>query len=704
MVNKLSNLQKLFLLFSAIILVTIQTFLLSFYRNIEKDKQIAAARFFGESVATSIHLSLRENVILSDYLKGLYVKYHENFVNDFDLICEDIVLPSNSISGIYIAPNGIIKGAYPKRNVEVSRNFSIFESPEMKSQAYETVASKNVSISGPHNLLEGGVGLVIRNPIYENGEFSAFLIVVVNWESFVSDVLSRLPQENSGYHFAVWNNDVKNSVTDEYNYIFKNCNDDVSKLVNTNIIIPSDTWHLAIEPSNGWKDLSTMYHEIALTIFLVVIILGGILFRQISNNKKLYKAQHDDLTDLLSRSTFLKRTSVLLKNNPSEAICIVAADIENFKMTNSIYGTEKCDEILKYLASEYRSLSYNNLCTRFGSDYFIFVLKSKGTESDIQLLEEFEKTIADNSPVEHLTVKYGYLGNIDKSAPINLQCDKALLAAKSILHNYEKTIANYEGPLSIKNEKSQLFESSFLSALQNGDFKVWFQPKFDAFTEELVGAEALVRWIKSDGTVVSPTEFIHVFEDDGLIYKLDMYVFEKVCRYIKEWIEKGKQVVPISVNISRISLRHKNVIKEYEKIVRDVGISSEYVPLEITESSTTASKQIKQLTQDLKSAGFKIHMDDFGTGLSSLESLNILPFDVIKLDKSLIDFIGTPVGEELLRHIIELVQFMDLKIIAEGVETKDQLEFLRKLKCNHIQGYYYAAPMSYEKFIDYTTK
>lgn len=701
---RLSKLQKMVFLISTIVLITMQVLFLCFYRNVERDKQITAAKFFGESVATSIHLSLRENVVVADYLKGLYIKYHENFIKDFDLICEDIAASRQSISGIFIAPDGIIKGAYPKRNVEISRDFSIFDSPEMGNQANATVNSRRVSISGPHNLLEGGVGLVIRNPIYEDGKFSAFLIVVINWDSFVSEVLSRLPSENSGYHFAVWNNDVINSVTDEYSFIFKNCNTDVSKLVNINIPIPNDVWHLAIEPSNGWKDFSVMYHEIALTVFIVMIILGAILFRQISNNKKLYKAQHDDLTDLLSRSTFLKRTTALLKNNPYETICIVAADIENFKMTNSIYGTEKCDEILKYLASEFRAISHNNLCTRFGSDHFIFILQSYGTEADIQLLEEFSKTIADNSPVEHLTIKYGYLGNIDKSAPINLQCDKALLAAKSILHNYEKTVANYEGPLSSKNERSQLLESSFLDALQNDNFKIWFQPKFDAFTEELVGAEALVRWIKSDGTIVSPVEFIHVFEDDGLIYKLDMYVFEKVCRYIKDWLNKGEKVIPISVNISRTTLRHKDVIKEYERIVHEVGISPDYVPLEITESSTTVNNQIKQLTQDLKNAGFKIHMDDFGTGLSSLESLNILPFDVIKLDKSLIDFIGTPVGEELLRHIVELVQFMNLKTIAEGVETKEQLEFLRRLKCNHIQGYYYAAPMPYEKFLEFRLK
>lgn len=697
---RLSKGQISLLFVSCVFLVSLQFMGLSFYKNLQKDKQVNAAKAFGESVATAIHLILNQNIVISSNIKGLYAKYRESFLKDFEIIVPDLIRNNLEIETVYLAPDGIIAASYPPS--VGAKGFQVMDFSDISPDVHKALESRRPTISGPHNLLGGGVGFIVRNPIFDdNDEFIGFAIVSLNWDTFVKEILSRIPKEDSGYHFGVWVDGDEFTVTDSYGYIFKNCQGDISRLVSTTINIPNKIWYLAVEPSEGWKDYSNMLQEMIVSSVFVLAILLGIFFRQISNSKKIYIAQHDDLTDLFSRTTFLQKTEALLRNNPDEKIDIVAADIENFKVTNSMYGTEKCDEVLIYLANCFMNISPYKLCTRFGSDHFIFILKSNSTEKDVEYIERVAEKIAKEAPIEHLTVKYGFLGNVKRDDPVNLQCDKALIAAKSILHNYEKTVANYDGPLSTKNEKSQRLESSFLSALKNGDFKVWLQPKFDAVTEELVGAEALVRWIKDDGTVISPAEFIHVFEDDGLIYRLDMYVFEKVCSKIKYWLDKGKNILPISVNISRTSLQHKNVIKEYERILKEFDLPSEYVPLEITESSTAANKRIKELTEDLRTTGFKIHMDDFGTGLSSLESLNLLPFDVIKLDKSLIDFIGTPVGEELLRHMVELIRFMNLKVIAEGVETKEQLDFLRALRCDHIQGYYYAAPMSYDDFIQF---
>lgn len=698
---RLSAVQSFLLILALVTLISTQWFCLYCYQRVQREKQYSASKVYGEGISTSVHLVLKEGVLISEIIKNLYLKYHDAFVDDFTHICGDFINNEKLMKSISIAPNGIVQGIYPVSE-EQGIGFDVFGMESVYSEDYlKAVYARDVTISGPHELVDGKHGLIIRNPIYENGKFSAFAIVVIDWDEFSNEILLRIPTESAGYNFAVWNRYNKNICVDENGYILTNADCEISKDATVKVSISSDTWYLSIQPTGGWKDFSNMRHEIIFSSIIVLIIFLGILFRQISNSQKLYEAQHDELTGVLSRRKFLQSVEKQINNNPNEKIALVAADIENFKVTNSIYGTKKCDEILKYLAECFKFLSPYGLCTRFGSDHFIFVIKQESVESDIAFIEESAEQISLNAPVENITIKYGYYGNVNNSNAVNLLCDKALLAAKSILHNYEKTVANYDGPLSVKNEKSQLFESSFNKSLKNGDFKVWFQPKFDANTEELVGAEALVRWIRSDNTIISPAEFIRVFEDDGLIYKLDKYVFETVCNKIRDWLNVGYKIVPVSINISRTSLQHKNIIKEYQEIIKEIGIPAEYVPLEITESSTTANKTIKDFTEDLKNSGFKIHMDDFGSGLSSLESLNLLPFDVIKLDKSLIDFIGTPIGEELLRHSIELIQFMNLKIIAEGVETKEQLEFLRKLKCDHIQGYYFAAPMSYDKFIKY---
>lgn len=231
------------------------------------------------------------------------------------------------------------------------------------------------------------------------------------------------------------------------------------------------------------------------------------------------------------------------------------------------------------------------------------------------------------------------------------------------------------------------------------NFNVWFQPKYDAATEKLVGAEALVRWQKPDGTMIPPYEFISLFEEDGLIVHLDEYVFRKVCEGIKFWYDRGEQVLSISVNVSRTTLHHDGIISKYKKIMEETGIPLDSISLEITESAAFTDKALISFAQELQDAGFILDMDDFGTGSSSLASLNILPFSAIKLDKSLIDFIGKEDGNELLRHTIELAHFKKMKVVAEGVETKEQLDFLKSLDCDVIQGYYFSKPLCNEDWL-----
>lgn len=698
---RLSRTQKLLLALLCLFCILAQILGIYLYCKDKEHRQSAAARQFGEMVSRHISIEIAQSTSVPVFIKDLYLEYGEGFLDDFDGICRRVEEANKNIRGIYFAPKGVISWSYPPN--ENIKGFDIFEQEAAKGNLEKTIKSGVLSITGPVNLDVGnnGKGLVIKYPISIDGEFYAFSLALIDWNKFSERIFDLYSVENSGYKIAIQNKNSESSVVDENGYIGSNCEGIVSSRIRARLPMLNDEWYLYIEPITGWVGKKTVILTFLISILLILGIIVPVYYRQRRNAYNIYSAQHDELTGILSRGAFLKKLTGLLSGSDADEFVVVAADIENFKVTNSIYSTAVGDKILKYLAQRYEEISYNGLCSRFGGDQFMMVMKINLKNNIYDFMENVANDIAKNAPIENLVVKYGFYGHVEKSIPSNLICDRALLAAKSILHNYEKTVANYEGPLSRENIKAQLLESSFITAIKNEDFKVWFQPKFDAVTEKIVGAEALVRWIKDDGTVVSPIDFIHVFEEDGLIYKLDLYVFERVCNSIKHWQENGYAVLPISVNISRTTLQHKNVIKEYKEILDQVGISSDFVPLEITESASTMNQDIKQLADDLKAAGFQIHMDDFGTGLSSLESLNFLPFDVIKLDKSLIDFIGTPVGEELLRHTIELAQFMDMKIIAEGVENKEQLEFLRKLKCNHIQGYYFSAPVSYYKFLDF---
>ena len=202
----------------------------------------------------------------------------------------------------------------------------------------------------------------------------------------------------------------------------------------------------------------------------------------------------------------------------------------------------------------------------------------------------------------------------------------------------------------------------------------YLQPKYNTRTEQIVGAEALVRWKRPDGSIISPGEFIPLYEKNGQV------------------------LFPVSVNLSRASLYYDGMIERYVKIIEEMGILFGCVPIELTETASLYNEQIKELTEKLVETRFQLHMDDFGSGYSSMTSLNMLPFNVLKLDKSLIDFIDQERGHQVIRHTIALAHGLGMEVLAEGVEEKEQVDILKGMDCDEIQGFYYSRPLPYEEF------
>ncbi len=404
--------------------------------------------------------------------------------------------------------------------------------------------------------------------------------------------------------------------------------------------------------------------------------------------------EYDDLTGLYTKPAFYHHAGLLMKYQPEKSYLVIVADVKNFKLINSIYGTRVGDEILQYLAKSIREMLTDGLAARYSDDQFV-IMTSLQTHEPEKVLKKIAKHISENAPISNLLVKYGVYKEIDNSLSITDICDRAIMAMKSIQLNYEKNIAYYNDKLGQQHIQEVMMENQFDDALQREEFEVWFQPKYDAQTEKIAGAEALIRWRKSDGSMVSPGAFIPLFERDGLITRLDEYVFKKVCQVQKERLDARKPFFPISINLSRASLHHEGLVENYTRVVKESGIPIESVPIELTESVAMYSIQIKALVDALVDSGFKLHMDDFGTGFSSLTSLNVLPFAVLKLDKSLIDYIGNASGDQIIQHVIALAHGLNMKVVAEGVEHKEQAAFLREMNCDQIQGYYYSSPKPY---------
>ncbi|MBQ3583726.1 MAG: EAL domain-containing protein, partial [Lachnospiraceae bacterium] len=272
--------------------------------------------------------------------------------------------------------------------------------------------------------------------------------------------------------------------------------------------------------------------------------------------------------------------------------------------------------------------------------------------------------------------------------------DRASLTKKSIKGKHSQIYAIYDEKIRQKVLRDQEIENMMERALRNEEFKVYYQPKYDSTTCELTGAEALVRWYNDEIGMIFPNEFISVFENNGFISELDKYMFEHVCMDIRSWLDEGYNVVPVSVNLSQLQLYNLRFVEEYKEILKKYDIPSEYIQLELTETTLFSKvNSLNKIIDELHKIGFKILMDDFGTGYSSLNMLKNVPVDILKLDKSFVDDIGEPKGDIVVSTIVSLGQLLNMRIIAEGVETKEQYEFLRDIFCDEIQGYYFSKPI-----------
>jgi len=280
---------------------------------------------------------------------------------------------------------------------------------------------------------------------------------------------------------------------------------------------------------------------------------------------------------------------------------------------------------------------------------------------------------------------------------IEESCRKAEVAVQGALEK-KSGIDYFDEDRQSKQIELQDLEDKFKEALKNEEFHIYFQPKYKTDSKIMCGAEALVRWIRADGTVIRPDQFISLLERNGDITLLDEYIMKKVCSYQAQWFNEKKWVVPISVNISKATLYSSNVVERYMEIINKHELPTYLIQLEVTETLATAGENISQLLNRFRRMGIRILMDDFGTGYTALSTLNLRCFDVLKMDKSLVDGMENEYGEQLLKNVIEMTKKLGYEITVEGVETKEQYEILKGTGCDNIQGFLFAKPMPSEEY------
>ena len=417
----------------------------------------------------------------------------------------------------------------------------------------------------------------------------------------------------------------------------------------------------------------------------------------------LREIEKDSLTGLYTEQAFFHYSRRIMQFRSDKKMHVIIGRIKDFELIISIYGRKKANELLCYMASIYNKKFKYGLLAKKGKASFLCLL-SDDYKLDHQRMDNVINEFTENAPIKGIRIKYGIYKNIDKNLPITTICDYASMAAETVMEDYNHDYAYYTDELAQKRIYNQMIENCFTDALKNKEFMIYYQPKIDVITEKVIGAEALVRWQRTDGSMISPENFIPIYEKNGQIQKLDAYIFGQVCRLQKRILDESKKLLSVSVNLSRSSILCEEIVEQYTKIVRENDIPITCVPLEITESASVYGQKVVKVAELLLQSGFKLHIDDFGSGYSSMESLSRLPFSVLKIDKSLIDHICETRVEILVNHIIKLSKDLNMRVLAEGVETKEQLDILRKIKCDEIQGFYYARPMPEVEFVEYVRR
>lgn len=448
---------------------------------------------------------------------------------------------------------------------------------------------------------------------------------------------------------------------------------------------------------------------VALTAFLFTGLLILFFIQNRKNRLKLERiAYFDELLGMPNFNAFKENAQKILDHNPKKQFSFVKLDVDNFKMINDRFGFDEGNPVLRNIAKALSEVvtDEGELFSRVAVDEFILMLNENSKEEIDVLRQKFINKFyeQENSGIKHY-IKFPagyYRTNLGEKSieKIFEKVNYAHRMAKAIPEKNGVTEFYYDDFQKNKALREKELEDKMTEALKNKDFKVYLQAKYELKNETMVGAEALVRWAEDGGELISPILFIPLFERNGFVIKLDMYMFEEVCCLIRSWIDEGKEVVTVSVNFSRHHLLDDEFINKLEEIAKRYDVPRHYIEIELTETAVFENIELlENVLVNIHKAGFTMSMDDFGTGYSSLGLLKTLSVDAIKMDRSFFDSDNNKKRTKaVVECIISMAQKLDIHTVAEGVEDLEHIELLREVGCEVVQGYYYAKPMPAEDF------
>ena len=433
-------------------------------------------------------------------------------------------------------------------------------------------------------------------------------------------------------------------------------------------------------------------------LFIAVII--NITSEKKARDLLAHKAEHDSLTGIYNKENFYTRTADMLSSCEACKFVLVRCNIERFKFINDFFGIETGDIVLKELAAKFGDV-FDGIGTygRLDSDNFAACIPLAQFDAEA-FYKDIQKCLESLNIEYEIPLKLGVFIIDDITIPVSQMCDRAALALQTIKGNYMKGISYYDEAMRQAMLDEQNLTYDMERALAEREFVIYLQPVYSVTEGCPIGAEALVRWQHPTRGFLTPDKFIPIFEKNRFITKLDAYVREEACRYLSERKRLGKVIVPISVNVSRLNIYTSNFCGQLVALLDKYELDHKYIKIEITESSYTDTPQrMVSLINCLHSNGFAVLMDDFGSGYSSLNMLKDIDVDILKIDRNFINGIeSSERGSSVLGSIVRLAKWLNIPVVAEGVENAAQLDYLTGLGCDCIQGYYFSPPVPLERF------
>jgi diguanylate cyclase (GGDEF)-like protein len=687
----------------------------------EKEQSMLMSELVG-SQASTIQRHLSRSFSSTYILKSL-IEIDNGDVKNFNSYAKNIFNSIGSITNLQLAPNGIVEHIYPLAGHEKAIGHNILKDDKRRDEAALAITNRELTLAGPFQLVQGGTAVIGRNPIFlKNAAGEEYFWGFASVLTYLDDLLSATDLntlKSKGYQYQLSN------TTNETENIFAQSHEHMGAaetIVKKTIEVPNGEWLLCMgrEPQPwhhialGLQILLVVCLSVLVTYITYALLRRPIRLQQLVDQKTdaLHKlAFYDPLTKLCNRRLFndLLTRMIATTERDGKRMALLYLDLDDFKRINDSLGHESGDQLLKIIGERLSSVvRKSDIVARIGGDEFCALLPNIQTGVNAahvaeKILEAIEKPVKLGTHSVRVTPSIGItLAPDDGTDSIQLlkNADLAMYSAKE---NNRNNYQFFEHKLNTNTLERLILERELSQAVEKNEFVLHFQPQVCLLTQQTKGIEALVRWQHPSKGLLPPGDFIQFAEDSRLIIPIGTWVLEQACKQLKQ-LDQPNLIV--SVNLSPRQFSDPNLLTTIKAALTNAGIEGHQLELEITETALMKNMaNAIQILKQIKALGILIAIDDFGTGYSSLSQLKNLPADTLKIDREFIKDITEREDNKVITEvIIGMGHKLGLTVIAEGIETEEQLKIITQMKCDMAQGYFFSKPINLEALNNYLSE